>query len=890
DAFVAAGLIQMYAKRGRMEEAWESFRGAGVKDAVVWSSMITASARNGDFGAALLLVKEMLLDGVLPDVIALTAALAACTRPEALSQGKLLHAWILDCGCEADLFVVTALVTMYGKCGSLERSKDVFDRSSCRRNLVLWTSMIGVYVQHSRFAQALGMFRQMQLEGVKPNKVTFISIAGGIVDMNQGKLIYELARECTLALHDIVVRTALIGMFSRCGDIRSCEMLFQTTVCHERTLSSWNVMLGVYSEHEKQQHKAFHLFRRMLLQGLLPERVSFLALLSACRSLDCGKSVEGWILEAGLECDLVVGAALVSMYGRCGSLGDAFQVFQNFENDADMVFWNSMIAACVDAHASSMALELFRRMQLQGVKHNKVTLVSVLSACAKCHNISYGKQLHEHLVVTGIDRDEYLQNALLNLYGVCGSVKDALNVFVNVERWTVVSCTATMAALSDNGLHAEAMVLFRMMLLEGVAADKVTYISLLQSSRNFHPEELLRVANAGIHALGLVEDVIIATGVLRSYSQCKQVERAVQVFNKMRFAGQDDAVTWTSMLSAYADNGQHEKAVELLHRMQLEGVKPDKSAFVKALNACAACGRLRLGALVHANVEAAGATLNAGVGSALVSLYGSLGKLETGRELFEKLPHKDVFSWTALVSAYSDAGQHEAAVQVFRSMQQFGIQPDAVSILAVLKSSPSSIDATDLRLSLESWSSSCRISIYTEMLSLQGKHGRLDEASFIFDQMEEKDSVAWNAIITTYAQHGHTDKVMEMFQRMQVEGVEADSGTFASITCACSHGGMVREGCSYFAWMLDEFGVARVEQNYASVVDLLGRAGEMEEAERAASCSRVEGMMSNKSMLWKTMLSSCRASSDVKRGVDAASEVLSKQPRNPEAYVLLSTL
>ncbi|XP_024526797.1 pentatricopeptide repeat-containing protein At1g08070, chloroplastic-like isoform X3 [Selaginella moellendorffii] len=311
DAFVAAGLIQMYAKRGRMEEAWESFRGAGVKDAVVWSSMITASARNGDFGAALLLVKEMLLDGVLPDVIALTAALAACTRPEALSQGKLLHAWILDCGCEADLFVVTALVTMYGKCGSLERSKDVFDRSSCRRNFVLWTSMIGVYVQHSRFAQALGMFRQMQLEGVKPNKVTFISIAGGIVDMNQGKLIYELARECTLALHDIVVRTALIGMFSRCGDIRSCEMLFQTTVCHEGTLSSWNVMLGVYSEHEKQQHKAFHLFRRMLLQ------------------------------------------------------------------------------ACVDAHASSMALELFRRMQLQGVKHNKVTLVSVLSACAKCHNISY---------------------------------------------------------------------------------------------------------------------------------------------------------------------------------------------------------------------------------------------------------------------------------------------------------------------------------------------------------------------------------------------------------------------------------------------------------------------------------------------------------------------
>ncbi|XP_024544757.1 pentatricopeptide repeat-containing protein At2g33680 [Selaginella moellendorffii] len=688
-------------------------------------------------------------------------------------------------------------------------------------------------------------------------------------------------------------------------------------------------MLGVYSEHEKQQHKAFHLFRRMLLQGLLPERVSFLALLSACRSLDCGKSVEGWILEAGLECDLVVGAALVSMYGRCGSLGDAFQVFQNFENDADMVFWNSMIAACVDAHASSMALELFRRMQLQGVKHNKVTLVSVLSACAKCHNISYGKQLHEHLVVTGIDRDEYLQNALLNLYGVCGSVKDALNVFVNVERsygsfqddaagrlgsfkdlvpalitacgrlqrYKLAAEVFSKADKSDvvvwNSYLAwcdEPVIQYRKMLLEGVAADKVTYISLLQSSRNFHPEELLRVANAGIHALGLVEDVIIATGVLRSYSQCKQVERAVQVFNKMRFAGQDDAVTWTSMLSAYADNGQHEKAVELLHRMQLEGVKPDKSAFVKALNACAACGRLRLGALVHANVEAAGATLNAGVGSALVSLYGSLGKLETGRELFEKLPHKDVFSWTALVSAYSDAGQHEAAVQVFRSMQQFGIQPDAVSILAVLKSSPSSIDATDLRLSLESWSSSCRISIYTEMLSLQGKHGRLDEASFIFDQMEEKDSVAWNAIITTYAQHGHTDKVMEMFQRMQVEGVEADSGTFASITCACSHGGMVREGCSYFAWMLDEFGVARVEQNYASVVDLLGRAGEMEEAERAASCSRVEGMMSNKSMLWKTMLSSCRASSDVKRGVDAASEVLSKQPRNPEAYVLLSTL
>eukprot|EP00249_Psilotum_nudum_P024144 c29105_g13_i1 orf=356-1066(+) len=230
---------------------------------------------------------------------------------EDFTEGKQVHASIVATGFEEDVVVGNALVNMYAKCSRLEGARCLFEKMS-RRSVVSWNCMITAYVQHGRGEEAFRLFRQMQVEGVIPDKITFTSILSACATkgvLAEGKTIHA----CIVASgfeSDDAVATALVNMYSKCGSLADARTTFDKMP--DRNVVSWNVMIAAYAHHG-QGENALSLFREMILAGAIPDRVTFVSTLSACASqgsLFEGKLVHDRILASRLLPDVALENAL----------------------------------------------------------------------------------------------------------------------------------------------------------------------------------------------------------------------------------------------------------------------------------------------------------------------------------------------------------------------------------------------------------------------------------------------------------------------------------------------------------------------------------------------------------------------------------------------------
>eukprot|EP00249_Psilotum_nudum_P023602 c28935_g13_i2 orf=32-1021(-) len=169
---------------------------------------------------------------------------------------------------------------------------------------------------------------------------------------------------------------------------------------------------------------------------------------------------------------------------------------------------------------------------------------------------------------------------------------------------------------------------------------------------------------------------------------------------------------------------------------------------------------------------------------------------------------------------------------------------------------------------------------------MYGKCGSLDDARSAFDKIPERSIASWNAMIATYAQHGYGNDALRLFRLMQLEGVMPNKITFVSILSACSHSGLVDEGYRYFASMITDFGVVPTTDHCVCMIDLLGRAGRLDEAEEFVNRMSFQP----RAVGWMTLLGACKIHGDVELGKRAAEQVLDVEPQNAAVYVALSNV
>eukprot|EP01018_Ginkgo_biloba_P003034 Gb_26694 [translate_table: standard] len=392
DVFVGSGLIDVYVKCKRLDDASKVFDKLPERNVVLWSVMITGYAQNGHGEKALKLFMQMQREGIKPDQFTFPTALSACVSMLALEEGKQIHSHVIKVIYDSDVIVENAVVDMYAKCGSIENARQLFDTMP-ERNVISWTAMVAGYAQNERGDEALKLFSEMHLSGMKPNQFTLWSLlraCASLGTLDEGKRIHSLIIKSGVE-SDVFVGSALVDTYTKCRSVEDARHMFD--IMPRENVLSWNSMIAGYSQNGHDE-EALKIFRQMKHEGIKLNQFTFSCVLSACvniASLEQGKQVHACIIKNWFESDVLAMNALVDMYAKCGCIEGTRQVFERMST-RDVVSWTAMIAACAQHGCGEEALKRFEQMQSAGIKPNHITFVCVLSACSHTGLVDEGRR------------------------------------------------------------------------------------------------------------------------------------------------------------------------------------------------------------------------------------------------------------------------------------------------------------------------------------------------------------------------------------------------------------------------------------------------------------------------------------------------------------------
>ncbi|CAM6116121.1 unnamed protein product [Calypogeia fissa] len=347
--------------------------------------------------------------------------------------------------------------------------------------------------------------------------------------------------------------------------------------------------------------------------------------------------------------------------------------------------------------------------------------------------------------------------------------------------------------------------------------------------------------------------------------------------------------SWNKRLARFVKAGQYEKAIELFHQMQQETMQPDKYTFVPVLNACSGLQSLELGRKIHAEVIQSGFEADIFVSNALVDMYAKCECIESAQEVFNKMPTHDVVSYTALIQGFVKCGEAQQALELYQHMHHEGIEPNPVTFVGILNAC-ASVAALEqgrlIRKQIIHLGFDSDVYVACSLVDMYAKCGSIADSEEVFRKVSNKDSVLWNAMLGGYAMHGKARDAVVLFGNMCEERVELNSATFVSLLSACSHGGLVDEGQHFFGTMSSVHNIPPSIEHYACMVDLLGRAGYLHEAERLIKAMPCQP----NATIWMCLLGACRVHGNVELGEQVANQLLELDPENPAGFTLLSNI
>ncbi|XP_024540366.1 putative pentatricopeptide repeat-containing protein At1g69350, mitochondrial [Selaginella moellendorffii] len=812
-----------------------------------------------------------------------------CGAAKAIEEGRRVHRHLLRYGYGGNTFLGNLLIQMYRQCGSMEEARSTFD-SMAKKDVVSWNAMVSGYSQAGQGREALDLYQRMDSEGVEPNRVTLLGVLGACGNsqlLAEGRSVHSRIRSSRRE-SDLSLEAALVTMYARCGSLQEAEKVFDGI--SRKNVVSWTAMLTAYAQ-TGHFHKAVELYQRMDVE---PNKITFVAVLTAISSLGdlkLGERIHARIAALKIQPDGPLGNALITMYSRCGRIDQARKVFDGIERK-DVITWTSMITAYTHSGRARDAVELYSKMD---VEPNSVTYVTVLSACSVLGDLDQGRRVHSR--VTSLDlRDPALGTALVSMYGNCGGLLDARKVFDGMEEKNIMSWNALLGAYAHFGgkdQAAEALDLFREMELQGVRGNAVTLICLLGWCANVGALKHGRAIHQRARAESLLPDRNLETAVVNMYAKCHRVEEARRVFDSMELR---DVVAWTSMIAAYTQEGYHPEAMGLYKSMLRDGeIEPNSVTLAAVLGSCF---DLEDGKEIHSRAVATRMIKSELVQNSLLNMYAKCGSLEEASKFFESMDEssRTVVSWNILLTAYTQAGRERQAIDLYKRMVETErVEPDQGAIAAVLAACSSLGDLNQAKELLRHLHSNANLEAMTRknivvenaIVNLHAKCGFLDEGSRIFHRMEHKNLVSWTAMIVGFAKHGHAEEAMEMYRRMELDGAEPDDVTFITILVACSHSGLISSGHECFTSMAAEWEIAPRMDHFVCLVDLLGRAGWLDQAQELVETMPFEP----EPLAWTTLLGACKIHHDFDRARVLEELVLERTPQEcGSSHVLLSNI
>ncbi|KAJ0985640.1 hypothetical protein J5N97_003996 [Dioscorea zingiberensis] len=641
--------------------------------------------------------------------------------------------------------------------------------------------------------------------------------------------------------------------------------------------------------------------RRLCLHGDMDQALDFLpsshesnldedtyiSLLRLCewkRAVPQGSRVYSHISSSNVLLSVALGNALLSMFVRFGNLLDAWSVFGKMI-DRDVFSWNIMVGGHAKSGFFDEALDLYQRMIWAGVWPDVYTFPCVLRTCGGVPDLVRGREVHAHVFRFGSASEIDVLNALITMYSKCSRFHDARNVFDTMPRRDCISWNAMIAGYFENDKFCDGLELFLTMRDHSVEPDLMTMTSVISASGWLCNVSFGEEIHGYVVKGGFVLDVSVQNSLIQMYTSFGNLQQAEKIFSRME---SKDVVSWTAMISGHEKNGLPEKSLEIFDQMIMADVSPDEVTLASVLSACATLGRVDVGIEVHELAKKKRLMPYTIVGNSLLDMYSKARCLDKAMEVFRGMREKNVISWSSIISGFRINHKSFEALSCFRRMQSY-VEPNSVTLISTLSACAAvgalmcgkEIHAQALRRGLGSEGF-----VPNAVLDLYVKCGRMDYAWMQFNSLKEKDVVSWNIMLTGCAVSRHGDLAIDLFKQMEEEGVWPNEVTFIALLCACSRSGMVNQGREYFNNMNQNYSVMPNLRHYACMVDLLGRAGWLEEAHQFIKEMPIEP----DAAIWGALLNGCRIHRQVDLGELAASSLFELDAQSVGYYMLLCNL
>ncbi|XP_038884767.1 pentatricopeptide repeat-containing protein At2g33680 [Benincasa hispida] len=624
--------------------------------------------------------------------------------------------------------------------------------------------------------------------------------------------------------------------------------------------------------------------------NLLPQHRSFFNLFLRCthqKDLQKGKAIHAQLLRTGSFSSVYLTNSLVNLYAKCGCLVKAKLVFESISNK-DVVSWNCLI----NGHSqqgpvcSSFVMELFQRMRTENTLPNAHTFAGVFTAASTSLETFGGLQAHALAIKTSSFYDVFVGSSLLNMYCKIGCLLEARKVFDRIPERNSVSWATMISGYAMERMAFEAWELFLLMRREEGIHNEFTYTGVLSA---LTVPELVHYGKQ-IHCLalksGLLSIVSVGNALVTMYCKCGCLDDALKTFE---LSGDKNSITWSAMITGYAQAGDSHEALKLFSYMHFNGNKPSEFTFVGVINACSDIGALKEGKQMHGYSLKVGYESQIYIMTALVDMYAKCGSLVDARKGFDYLKEPDIVLWTSMIGGYAQNGENETALTLYCRMQMEGILPNELTMASVLRAC-SSLAALEQGKQIHArtikYGFNLEVPIGSALSTMYAKCGSLEDGNLVFRRMPTRDIVSWNAMISGLSQNGEGLKALELFEEMRQGTTKPDYVTFVNVLSACSHMGLVERGKIYFKMMLDEFGIVPRVEHYACMVDILSRAGKLEEAKEFIESATIDHGM----CLWRILLGACRNYRNYELGAYAGEKLMELGSEESSAYVLLSSI
>ncbi|GAB4841585.1 hypothetical protein Ancab_022299 [Ancistrocladus abbreviatus] len=439
-------------------------------------------------------------------------------------------------------------------------------------------------------------------------------------------------------------------------------------------------------------------------------------------------------------------------------------------------------------------------------------------------------------------------------------------------------------------------------------------------------ESVLKLCSSALHicqihgfmlSRALDHDNVLLSKFIASCSALGLFDYGYSVFK--RKTQPDHIYLYNNMIKYLSlHHSSRSEAILLYNRIQLSGLRPDSYSFPFVLKAAVRLSAVDVGKQVHAQAIRVGFESDVHVGTALVQMYSSAGLVFDGRrvfdemavtdvalwnamvagyvsngdidgarKVFEVMPERNVISWTTLVCGYVNVNRPSEAIGIFRRMQLKGVEPDQIAMLAAL-SACADLGALELGDWIHNYIDKyglCRtVSLNNALIDMYVKSGNIVKAFEIFENMEHRSIVTWTTMIAGFAFHGLGREALETFFRMERDRVMPNEITFIAILSACSHVGLVELGWLYFNNMNAVYGMKPKIEHYGCMVDLLGRAGHLKEAEDLVMRMPFDA----NAAIWGSILAAARVHGDAELAVRALCHLSQMEPGHSGNYALLS--